>query len=54
MIDFHKELELTLQADEFVQKLETEDDMCEIADIVSSMNNDMLKRVLKKFVYKNK
>lgn len=54
MVDFDNLLKLTQQADSLVTQLETEDDMCKIADIVHELDRDMLERVLKKFIYKSR
>lgn len=54
MVNFDNLLKLTQQADALVAQLETEDNMCKIADIIHDMDKDMLERVLKKFVYKSR
>lgn len=51
MFDFQKELELTQKATEIFEKLQQENSMCQIGDIVDSLDETMAKRVLKMFVY---
>lgn len=50
-MDFNKLLKQDQIANEYVNKLKTEDDMIEIKNIISSMDIDTMKRVLGKFVY---
>jgi hypothetical protein len=52
MIDFDEALKISIKADEYVKQLESEDNMCKIADMIDEMDTNVMKMVLKKFVYK--
>ena len=53
MIDFVEEMNLNNKAREIKAQLSSEDNMCNISDIIASLDEDMAKRVLKLFVYDN-
>ena len=53
MMDFMEEMNLNNKAREIKAQLSNEDNICNISDIISSLDEDMAKRVLKLFVYDN-
>ena len=53
MMDFMEEMNLNNKAREIKEQLSTEDNICNISDIIASLDEDMAKRVLKLFVYDN-
>ena len=53
MMDFMEEIKLNNKAREIKAQLSNEDNICNISDIIVSLDEDMAKRVLKLFVYDN-
>ena len=53
MMDFMEEMNLNNKAREIKAQLSNEDNICNISDIIASLDEDMAKRVLKLFVYDN-
>ena len=52
-MDFMEEMNLNNKAREIKEQLSNEDNICNISDIIASLDEDMAKRVLKLFVYDN-
>lgn len=48
-----EEMKLNNKAREIKAQLSNEDNICNISDIIASLDEDMAKRVLKLFVYDN-
>lgn len=53
MMDFMEEMNLNNKARDIKAQLSNEDNICNISDIIASLDEDMAKRVLKLFVYDN-
>ena len=53
MMDFMEEMNLNNKARAIKAQLSNDDNICNISDIIASLNEDMAKRVLKLFVYEN-
>lgn len=53
MMDLMEEINLNNKAREIKAQLSNEDNICNISDIIASLDEDMAKRVLKLFVYNN-
>ena len=53
MMDLMEEMNLNNKAREIKEQLSNEDNICNISDIIASLDEDMAKRVLKLFVYDN-
>lgn len=51
MINFKTEMDKNNKAREIKDQLSHEDNICNISDIIESLDEDMAKRVLKLFVY---
>ena len=53
MIDFMEEMNRNNKAREIKAQLSGKDNICNVSDIIESLDEDMAKRVLKLFVYDN-
>ena len=50
-MDFKKMADKNRKVNAIVKQLEQEDDMCKMIDIINSMDINIMKDVLKKFVF---
>jgi hypothetical protein len=50
-MDLQTEIKLQLEADSIKTRLDSSNSICEIAEIIDSADEDMVRRVLKKYVF---